>query len=125
MLALPYNLFDVPAMSDILAFTVTLCVVFCAVRETMLTVSDLPSFSKLRILDPLEGNGTGELALQKHLPDIRRLCQEGHEDIYVNAATGSGKSRLLPDVLAESCRSSCDGMQLLVSSLFYVGLFCL
>ena len=71
-------------------------------------MSDLPSFSKLRILEPLEGNGTGELALQQHLPYIRLLCQEGHEDIYVNAATGSGKSRLLPDVLAESCRSRCD-----------------
>ena len=91
----------------------------------MLTVSDLPSFSNLRILEPLEGNGTGELALQQHLPYIRRLCQEGHQDIYVNAATGVGKLRLLPDVLAESCRSSCDGMQPLACSLFNVGLFCL
>ena len=74
----------------------------------MLTVSDVPSFSKLRILDLLEGNGTGELGLQKHIHHIGRLREQRHEDIYVHAATGSGKSRLLPDVLAESCRSSCN-----------------
>ena len=97
---------------SILSESVFLVFFVCVHRVTMLRVSDLPSFSKLKTLEALEGNGTGELALQQHLPYIRRLCKEGHEDIYVNAATGSGKSRLLPDVLAESCRSSCDGMQL-------------
>ena len=75
----------------------------------MIRVSDLPSFCEFKTLEPLEGQGTGELALQKHLPYIRDLCQDGYEDIYVNAATGSGKSRLLPDVLAESCRHRCHG----------------
>ena len=91
----------------------------------MLTVSDVPSFAKLGILDPLEGNGTGELALQKHIHHIRRLCKERHEDIYVHAATGSGKSRLLPDVLAESCRSSCNGMNFLSIFFIYCSVFSL
>ena len=76
---------------------------------SMIRVADLPSFCEFTALEPLEGQGTGELALQKHLPYIRDLCQKGDEDIYVNAVTGSGKSGLLPDVLAESCRHMFHG----------------
>ena len=44
----------------------------------MIRVSDLPSFCEFKTLEPLEGQGTGELALQKHLPYIRHLCQCCH-----------------------------------------------
>ena len=81
----------------------------CGDSVSMIRIADLPSFCEFTALDPLEGQGTGELALQKYLPYIRELCQKGDEDIYVNAVTGSGKSRLLPDVLAESCRHTCHG----------------
>ena len=70
----------------------------------MITVSDVPSFCELTVLEPVVGNDTEELPLQKYIPDIRlRQKSVRCSDIFVLGATGCGKSRLLPDVFAESC----------------------
>ena len=75
--------------------------------EAMITQSDVPSFCELRVLQPVSGNDTEELPLQKYIPEIR-LRQGSAKccDIFVVGATGCGKSRLLPDVFAESCEYS-------------------
>ena len=73
----------------------------------MITVSDVPSFCELTVLQPVSGNDSEELPLQKYIPDIRlRQGSSRCVDIFVVGATGCGKSRLLPDVFAESCQYS-------------------
>ena len=58
----------------------------------MITVSNVPSFCELTVLEPVVGSDTGELPLQKYIPDIRlRQKSARRSHIYVHGATGCGK----------------------------------
>ena len=62
----------------------------------MIHNSDVPSYAVVATLDTVPGTSGGEMALRQHIPYARQLLRSGHGVVMFDAATGSGKSKLLP-----------------------------
>ena len=82
----------------------------------MIFLSDVPSIAKLFQLNTIPGSN-GSLALSRHMPLLRCLVGNGNPHVQVDSATGSGKSRLVPSVVADAlelCPILPPGVKLLV-----------
>ena len=66
----------------------------------MIYESDVPSTAKLSQLNTVPGSDDGHPGLSRYMPVLRRLVRDGALHVQVNAATASGKSRLVPSEVA-------------------------
>ena len=69
----------------------------------MILNSDLPSYATVARLDTVPGTRFGGMPLQQHMRDVKQCIENWwltgpsrHGFVIVDAATGSGKSVLLP-----------------------------
>jgi HrpA-like RNA helicase len=62
----------------------------------MLLESDVPSSATLQRLDGIPGGNGGEPALVHRVPELRALLQDWSRLVVIDAATGTGKTRVVP-----------------------------
>ena len=67
----------------------------------MLSSTDVPSFATLQHVQTISGTNDGSLALTKHMREMRTLLLNGCENLFIDGATGCGKSRLVPQMLTD------------------------
>jgi len=70
----------------------------------MIRNSDVPSGAAIERQAPVLGTMGGQLPLQSKMPEIRQLLQQRSEVTMVQAATGSGKSVLIPTEFQQHIR---------------------
>ena len=66
--------------------------------------SDVPSSAELARQESVVGTTDGQLPLHKHMPLLRELLQQKQPLTTVQAATGSGKSMLIPTEMSKHIR---------------------
>ena len=64
--------------------------------RVMIRNSDVPSGATIERQGTVPGTIGGQLPLQSSMPHIRQLLRQGCQVMMVEAATGSGKSVLIP-----------------------------
>ena len=64
--------------------------------ERMLQLLDVPSYAVIKRMESVPGVRGNELPLEQYMPRIRELLHAPQSPVVVEAATGSGKSKLLP-----------------------------
>ena len=70
----------------------------------MLRSEDVPLHAKLHRLQEQPGNAEKEMPLLAYVPEIEQLFIQGERVVIVDAATGSGKTRIIPDLQQKRLR---------------------